>query len=184
VVLSVSVDDFAEAIKRHDTSSMRPVAYRHATRLHGAGQILHLTYANPSQNLLVIAEMLIGGPDDLEAIEGDLRSKGVTLETGAWLPTVPTQAAQARPPAEGGEAPPEFWIGCVAYQSDEDEPGLWVDAFTEEPSEEDVLRAMFDEFVSSGDLGDATFEDFTREATPTVQIADARDVRNWLRQKS
>ncbi|GMV35818.1 MAG: hypothetical protein AMXMBFR61_03260 [Fimbriimonadales bacterium] len=193
MMLVVSLDDFLEAIKRHDPTGQRTV-YRHVTNIPSAagssslfgggpsnqGHILHVTYGVPREGFVIAAEGLVGSMQEVSDFEYTLKQHGITVVEGVWMDQPPQGARQ--PAAERVAPTGQYWVAAVAYQSAEDEPGLWMDAFDREPNEEEVLRAMYDEFVRSGDLVDASYEDFVTEATPTVQIASARDIQEWMRQ--
>jgi hypothetical protein len=192
------MDDFVEAIKRHDQHTMTRTVYRQTTNLPGAGgqgalggasgpsgQLLQLTYANPETNLLIVVQTLIGSPQEVGDIEHTLKQEGITVFTGSWLEqgmSAATQGAQGPTVSAGPDG--QFWVAAVAYNSADDEPGVWMEAFPTQPEEDEVLHAMFDEFVTSGDLADASYEDFVSDAAPTVQIVAARDIQQWLRKRA
>lgn len=176
--LVVHVDDFGEAIRRHDPNSSSRVAYYNRTRLPGAGEVVHLTYGVPGSDVIVFAETLIGDEDDFSDITHGLKQNGIETKHGHWTDRL-GQAGAEQP--SGG--PARFWVGVVAYRSSDEEPGVWMDAFLGEPSDDAVLRAMFDEFVKSGDLAGASYDDFVSDAAPTVQIVASTELAGWLRQK-
>ncbi len=199
MLLIVSIDDFVEAVKRHDRSSSDRAVYQQMAALPQqvssnagfggqsgpAGYVLHVSYANPQEDLLIVAEMLIGGRQEADDFAHKLKQDGFKVFDGAWTMGSGTALGAAASAPAGPSSGPDsdFWIGAVAYKSAEDEPGVWVDVFVAQPTEEVVLKAMFDEFVRSGDLAESHYQDFLAEATPTVQVISARDVKSWLAKK-
>jgi len=135
--------------------------------------------------MFIVAESLVEGQQEIGDIEYKLKQDSINVVTGMWIEGSMTAASQAaHAPAAVAASGGQFWVAAVAYNSADDEPGVWMDAFPAQPEEDEVLHAMFNEFVSSGDLADATYEDFVSEAAPTVQIVAARDVQQWLQKKS
>ncbi len=74
-------------------------------------------------------------------------------------------------------------IAGVAYRSEESKPGLWLDAFPDEPSVQEVLTSFYNELTQSGDAGDISFEDFLRLASPNVVILRGEEIRYHLGMK-
>jgi len=74
-------------------------------------------------------------------------------------------------------------IAAVAYQSAEAKPGLWVDAYATLPTEVFVLRAMYEEFTSTGQMDEVAFEEFMRLANPNVVILTPAELSGFLKQK-
>lgn len=83
------------------------------------------------------------------------------------------------------EEQPEAFIGAVAYQSEADEPGLWVDAYPTMPTQAQVLRGLYEDFQSTGEVNDqVSFEEFVRLAKPTVVVVSPNEVRSFVGEKS
>jgi len=175
--LIVELDAFADAVKRHDSGSNR-MAYWQRSRLPGAGELVHLSYGIPGTSTIILAETIIGDEDDFSDIMHKLKSAGIESARGTWTDSIGPAIAP------GSDAPTgRFWVGAVAYKSDEDAPGIWMDAFTGEPSDDAVLRSMFDEFLKSGDLAGVNYDDFIHDSAPTVQVVASSEVQGWLRNK-
>ncbi len=73
-----------------------------------------------------------------------------------------------------------FSVAAVAYKSHESMPGLWMEAFSEEPSKATVLRAIFDEFCETGELQGTTLEEFLENTHPNVVILSPDQTRRFL----
>lgn len=65
-----------------------------------------------------------------------------------------------------------FWVAGVAYRSHDGKPGLWMDAWLREPSVGEVLNRMYEDFQQTGDLGEASLDDFLRVAEPSVVVLE------------
>jgi hypothetical protein len=164
MVFRVDLDHFPTAAEQMTGGKSVAVTSREGRTIASA--------ANPSQNLVVVA---ISGkpPADVRA---HLQSAGLTVLNGEWL-----DAAEV--PLMECEEPPAF-IAAVAYRSRESMPGLWVDAFPFEPTQAEVLKELYHEFSTSGELdGEVTFEEFVRLANPNVLILTPHDVIRYVRSK-
>lgn len=88
-----------------------------------------------------------------------------------------------------GEAPANaheletMHIAAVSYLSGGDQPGVWVDAFLGQPTTIQVLRAAYDEFISNGEMGEASFEEFIRLAKPNVAVVSPAELSSYLESK-
>jgi hypothetical protein len=72
------------------------------------------------------------------------------------------------------------YVAAVSYVSQERTPGLWVDAYATLPTHIQVLRAMYDEFHETGQMGDVGFEEFTRLAKPNVVILSPEQLHGFV----
>ncbi len=145
MVLRVPFEGFAESARKHAHSSEAFVSPR------GSGSVV--TAADPVKGVLLHAEsdMAVGEVRNL------LSSAGMTVRDGCWGGSV-----------DG--SPAGLWVGAVAYKSSEDTPGLWVETFSSKPTTGQVLSALYEEFRSSGDVGEIPLEEFIRQADPNVVI--------------
>lgn len=76
--------------------------------------------------------------------------------------------------------PDRLYIGAVAYRSSEAKPGLWIEAFANQPTPAEVLKRMYDEMVSTGEIGNVSFEEMMRYATPNVVVVGPDQLRYFL----
>lgn len=111
-------------------------------------------------------------PEDVAA---RLKEAGFETHDGAWIPDAPVDAE----PGQYVDA----YVGAVAYESSEGKPGLWLDAYEALPTEVQVLKAMFEDFRSTGQLDEVSFEEFVRLANPNVVIVSPKDLRSFVDQK-
>lgn len=108
---------------------------------------LHASAGDPAVPLLVVSE----GTLSLADAEHQLAAAGIEVRRGHWGDVDPTD-----------DSP--IWLGVVAYRSDEAKPGLWVEAFTVEPSSALVVETMLEEFRRQGLVGDLTLDQFIAKA--------------------
>lgn len=74
----------------------------------------------------------------------------------------------------------EVAIASVAYVSNEETPGLWVEAFPFQPDVSDVISRMMEEFQREGALKNVSAEQFTSMAKPNIVILDQREIKTML----
>jgi len=74
-------------------------------------------------------------------------------------------------------------VAAVAYLSQDSAPGLWVDAYESLPTQMAVLRALYDEFRETGQIGDVAFEEFVRLAQPTVVITTPDELHSFVSER-
>lgn len=108
------------------------------------------------------------------ATKEKLEKAGMKIRPGYW--------------AEGDEDVPEPpqpipYIAGVSYHSNNTQPGVWVDAYDAQPTVAIVLRAMYDEFIDTGELQDVTFDEFVRLAHPNVVIVAPSDLVSYVTAK-
>lgn len=111
----------------------------------------------------------------VEATMRELESRGFKAGRGSWSDGVDSGSHNS------SELP---FIAAVAYKSRDDMPGLWVDASQDHPTHASVLRALYEEFQASGEIGSATLEEFIRAATPNVVILPPSEIEKYLNDKS
>src|SRR5262245_42341172 len=147
MVLKVRIERFAEEIKARLGVSECYVAPM------GSGSLA--TAGNPEKKLILAAD----SPHPAERLIKQLSRDGITANEGHWALTV-EDLIEVQPCSA--------YIGAVSYKSKEAKPGLWVDAFPDDPSPADVLLALYNEFKSTGEITDITFEEFSQLAHPNV----------------
>ncbi len=108
----------------------------------------------------------------VENVADDLTKAGFEVIHGEWL--------GSDSEADSGH----FSVAAVAYKSHEAMPGLWMEAFSEEPSKATVLRAIFDEFSETGELQGTTLEEFLENTHPNVVILSPDQIRRFLDSRS
>jgi hypothetical protein len=163
MTLQVPFDQFAKAVER--TLGVK-LAF---VRPHAGGALV--TAADPAKGVVLAA---LSGKSCDEARKA-LTDAGMEIYEGGWS-------------IEGSlemEASPlsEAYVAAVAYESSDKKPGLWVDAFTTLPTEIQVLKGLYEEFRTSGQLDEVSFEEFVRMANPTIVIASPKELLSFLEQK-
>jgi len=162
MVLKVDLDQFVEEVQsRFGTKDcyVSPL---------GRGSVA--TAADPSNALIVAC----ASRSEPEALCKELEAKSLAPKLGNWSLAVEVTVEDMDRPA---------YIAAVSYHSKEDKPGLWVDAYPNEPSAADVLMSLYNEFRETGELVDITFEEFMRLAHPNVVILNPDQVARFAQQK-
>ncbi|HLK13724.1 MAG TPA: hypothetical protein VKT78_02880 [Fimbriimonadaceae bacterium] len=111
----------------------------------------------------------------LEEVREDLTKKGLHVFDGAW---------SIEPPEDELRAGSERFVAAVSYVSGESTPGVWVDAYPWQPTQVQVLRALYDEFRDTGEVGEVPFEEFIRLASPNVVIVSPSELEGYLESKN
>ena len=163
MTLQVSFDQFAETVKRLLNQQEAFVT------AHNSGTLVTAAKAEKS---MVVASI---SSEDVEATTQKLKESDMAVYSGTWLTPEELMA-----PAT---AQRDVFIAAVAYRSGADKPGLWVDAYTNLPSQIAVLRAMYDEFRETGEVDDVTFEEFVQIAGANVVVLTPTDIDGFIRQK-
>jgi hypothetical protein len=105
----------------------------------------------------------------------ELESQGVRAGKGHWSDGVDRVS----------DSPADLpFIAAVAYKSRDDMPGLWVDASLDHPTHASVLKALYEEFQASGEIGSTTLEEFIRGAMPNVVILTPAEIEKYLNDKN
>ena len=150
MVLRVPFDAFADTVKRRLPGAEAYVAPR------PFGSVV--TAAQPGRALVVVSFCRRPPSEARRALEAE----GLEVREGEWC--------HEGEPIESTEDRSDLHVGAVAYRSGESMPGLWVDAFLGPRTPAEVLRALYEEFLETGELRDCTFEEFVRTAQPNVVI--------------
>lgn len=109
-----------------------------------------------------------------QAAREKLEKAGMKIRPGYW--------------AEGDEdvpepLPPVPYIAAVSYNAGNHQAGVWVDAYEILPTVAQVLRALYDEFSSTGELQEVAFEEFVRLAHPNVVIVTPSELASFVAAK-
>lgn len=163
MTLHVEFENFADAVKSHLGNAKAYIGRRENRT--------HVSAADPKSNTLISASTSLNMADASKLLE----KSGMSVEHGGW-----SEAAGGATDALG-ELP---YVAAVAYKSSEDMPGLWMDAYEIPPTPAVVLKAIYDEFRQTGEVGDMTFEEFIRLASPNVAIVGPTEIERFLSDKA
>jgi len=163
MTLQVPFRNFISAVSRH---LERPLVYMHRDGAHTT-----LSAADPGRGVVVTTTT----DEPLTRIKERLDHEGFSVSDGCW-----TEGHLARQESESHET----YVGAVAYRTRDESPGLWVDAFPNEPTPAVVLQAIYAEFETHGEMGEVSFEEFLKLAKPTVVIISPEQIANFVRQRS
>ncbi|RYG45712.1 hypothetical protein EON79_11945 [bacterium] len=145
MTLQVPFAHFAETVRRHEAAHVYLAPY-------GDGALATASFAGG-----ILAALASGRPEDArEALLAD----GLTVYEGQWEANLTMVGSSSAP----------LWIAAVVYPSSEGKPGVWIDAYETAPTEAQVLRAMYDEFVTTGQTEDIGFDPFLRLVNPNVVV--------------
>ena len=161
MVLTVPYKEFPEACKRVGAKEIYLAPNGKGTLITVADLHKHVVVASKSdQSPLEISQ--------------ELEAAGFTILQGRWGDNEPAFEESHNSTA---------FVAAVSYHSTEPMPGLWMDAFPTPPTPQIVLRTMFDEFRSNGELGEVSYEEFLKYAKPNVVILSPGDIATYLAQK-
>jgi hypothetical protein len=163
MTLHVPIDRFPETAKRVLDSTEAYVA------AHSGGAVA--TACSVAGTTLVRSFV----KSSVEETMNLLRESGFEVYEGAWS----HDEGNGFEPDDAGAA----YVAAVAYESDEDKPGLWIDAYGSAPTPMQVLKSLFDEFRDTGELDEISFEEFVRQANPNVVIVSPSELQSFLTQK-
>lgn len=96
-----------------------------------------------------------------------LDSQGIIYCHGQW--SVQDDPAQS-----------DYAVAAVAYVSNEETPGLWMEAFPYTPDVSDVIQRLMAEFQREGSIKDVSFDQFQSMAKPNVVILDHLEIKALL----
>lgn len=158
MVLEVSFEDFAQELVARD---LERIAYMAPTR---SGS--QLTAGNPATELILYCRTSL----EEAKIESELATLGIEIRRGAWI-------------GEEAIAIHNNFFDChvvgVAYRSESRNPGLWMEAFDNEPTQLDVLRQFHREFQLAGYGAEMEMDAFLRAVEPTVVILSPDTIRSY-----
>lgn len=161
MVLRVDLSKFPEAVKGLLATEEVFASSR------GSGT--WVTAGNPSRALLLSTFT----KQPLDIVRRELEGSGLRVYEGEW------SLQENVPSTEVAET----WVAAVAYVSRESMPGLWMDAYAAPPTAAQVLKAMYDEFRTNGEMAEVTFEEFIRLASPNVQILAPAQIADFAAEK-
>jgi len=131
-----------------------------------------LTLAHPVSDRVLAANT----PLSAEKVRAALEPEGFEVLQGCWGPDPSV--------APGSVSLSEAFIGAVAYESSDNRPGVWIDAFPSQPTQVQVIQAMFNEFVRTGEAPEIPFEEFVRLAKPTTAVVTPVEIAHYLESKT
>lgn len=156
--IRVGIDDFVDAAKKFAPNG--------TVILLESPEGVHCSVAEPDGNVVVRSD----APVDLPILMAKLEAAGCKFNLG--------RAASG--PVSGDHSDTgETFIAAVSYRSRDLKPGVWIDAFPYEPSELDVLRAMYAEFLETGEVKDVGLEEFSRLSLANVVIVTGTDLQRY-----
>ncbi|MEZ0326949.1 MAG: hypothetical protein ACAH95_13700 [Fimbriimonas sp.] len=121
------------------------------------------------QGLPVVAAM---SPSDMEGSRAALMALGFNVFEGRWNSDLAL--------GEEGDDLTEIYVAGVAYRTESGPPGLWMDAYAVQPTQVQVLKSMYDEMTSTGQMAEVSFEEFVRLSESNVVVAGPNDLRSFL----
>jgi hypothetical protein len=163
MTLTVPFDQFAETAARmlgHRDVFLQPT--RGGTSL---------SAANPERNALIVSRTPMSPEDARTALE----RQGAQVYEGRW-------SLDEEGPVEGDDLSGAYAV-AISYLSGDDKPGAWLDVYPSLPTHMQAIKALYDEFRQTGELGEVSVEEFVRLAKPNVVIASPKELQSFLKQK-
>ena len=105
-------------------------------------------------------------------VKSRLEKDGFKVHEGSWT-------LDGEPPANVRDLA-AVHFAAVSYLSAADQPGVWIDAFPSQPSQVQVMKTLYEEFRSTGEMPEVSFEEFVRIAKPNVVIVTPSEIGNYL----
>ncbi len=171
MTLEVPIQDFARTVRR--------VLGRVDAYLAVEGDRCVVTAHHPSKPVLIRAE---SPKRESAKLREALGAQGLRVHTGLWS-TGSEATAIASATAEAG-APERLYVAAVAYHSQGEKPGLWVDAFPDKPTTLEVGKAMYQDFRESGEIGAVELEDFMRLAKLNIVVMSIEEAERYAAAKT
>jgi hypothetical protein len=161
MTLQVPFEDFAATAARF---GLKETYY-----IQRAGLVI-LTAANLENGSSLVSSTTVA----LEEVVQGLTAKGLAVHRGFW-------SFGDKP--EMGLSDGEMSVAVVAYDTGHSGPGVWVDAYNEEPTHVAVLEAIYEEFRHTGEMPDVTIEQFINTAKPNVIVLSQSRLRGFAAAK-
>lgn len=158
--LTVDFADFPDSVRTLLGHSQAWVAS------HGSGSLV--SSGDPTRQTIIEAVAMVRPEQAREVLE----AATMLVKWGRW--------SLSGDPSEAAGTP--FFVAAVSYRSREEHSGVWVNAYQNEPTPQQVLRNLFDEFVDNGEVDDdeVTFDAFVRAAKPHVVIVRPEELASFL----
>jgi hypothetical protein len=157
MTLQVPFEDFASAAQRFEIKE----AY-----LLPEAQFLAVSGCNVSVGITLLSQT----SKTVEEAKHALEIKDLAVFRGIW--------SEHRVPMEDDS--PDLFVAAVSYSSGQPMPGLWVDAFANEPTHVEVLEAIYKEFKQTGEMPDISIEEFINSAKPNVLVLSQARLSSFL----
>jgi hypothetical protein len=163
MTLHVDFDHFVEACERHLKSTVVYVSrFENKT---------HVTAADPALQLIISAST----KQSTDEVRQALAKTNLEVRTGGWT------EGSTGPSDSLGELP---YITAISYRTNEDMPGIWVDAYSDPPTPAIALKAIYEEFRETGEIGEMAFEEFVRLANPNVAVVTPTELERFISDKN
>lgn len=158
MTLHVTFDQFSATVKR--------LLQRKDVYMKSSVRSCVVSCADPVKATLVASRTHLS----VQEVRSRLEKDGLEVFEGVWAALEPNEALE---PAN------DLFVAAVAYISDDPSPGVWIDAYHDEPTSVDVLRKIYDEFIETGELSEVSFEEFLRLSHAHVVIASPSDLATY-----
>ncbi|MBL8086511.1 MAG: hypothetical protein JNM85_00390 [Chthonomonas sp.] len=156
ITLEVSLEQFVIELKE------RMPKERAYLREHGG--VVLLTASRAETGMILRAQSGLARAE----LDAKLLAAGITVEHGAWSDGALDDSTQDLGTVH---------VAAVGYESGERRAGVWMDAYPKEPTVQEVLNNLYDEFMENGEVAEVSFEDFLRIAQPNVVILSPDQIR-------
>jgi len=164
MVLHVAFEDFADTVKRvvGDSSEAYAASENGVTIL----------TASAAGEGTVVASVT---KSSVEEAKVELQKAGLRVFEGRWTDDLMLEKESV--------VLTDVFVSGVSYKTEAGAPGIWVDAYPVQPSKVQVLKAMYEEMLQTGEMANVPFEEFVRLSDANVVIVSPQELRTFVSQK-
>ncbi len=159
MTLRVPFDGFVEAVRRNLST--------HDAYVHSDNARVIISAGQGDKKMVVISS----SQSPLDQVKSKLHGDGFHVYDGLW---------SIGDDFELMEMP---YLGAVSYRANKEKTGVWLEAYPEMPNGTMVLQDLYEEFKTSGEIGDITFDQFELNAQASVVILSPGQIETFLTSK-
>lgn len=159
MTLRVPFEGFVDAVRR--------TLNTHDAYVHTDNARIILSAGQGDKNLVVISSSHL----PVDEVKQQLHAEGLHVFDGLW---------SIADDLELLEMP---YLGAVSYRANRDKTGVWVEAYPSVPTEARVLQDLYEEFKSSGEIGEISFDEFETAAQASVVVLSPEQIENFFTTK-
>ena len=164
MVLQVAFEDFPDTVRRVLGEAVE------AYIAHSNGVTLATATADGKATVVAATTS-----DPLDEAKTRLVEQKLRVFEGRWTDDVKLEH-------EGTDLE-DIYIAGVSYKTEAGPPGIWIDAYPTLPTQVQVLKAMYEEMINTGESANVSFEEFVRLSDANVVVTSPSDIRSYLAQK-
>ncbi len=160
MTLRVPYEGFVAAVEQQ-------LASRHVFVHAQAGRVL-VTAGEAKHTLVVVSSCR----KQVDEVRKELHAAGLHTHDGFWS-VDDDQEILGLP-----------YVAAVSYRATKDRTGVWVDAYSEQPTEAEVIQDFFSEMSAEQNLPEMSVDDFVANSQASVSILSPVDLEKFLGSKN